>query len=340
MNDIIIRIENATGRITLNRPKAMNALSWEMALKIEQALQAWRDDETVEQVLIDATGDRAFCAGGDIVNIYEEGKSGSSTKANQFWRDEYRLNAMIAAYPKPYIAVMDGFVMGGGVGISAHGSHRVVTNRTQFAMPECGIGLNPDVGGTLILARMPGHFGEYFGLTGARLSGIDCMAMGVGTHFVGANELDGLKASIVAEGLSALDEVSQTQETSQLLSVQAEIDSVFHRDDLADIIVNCKGSDILDKAGEMMARNAPLAMIIALHTIRLARVDDNIKLALMNEYRASSRALVHGEMVEGIRAAVIDKDRDPKWKYPKLEDVPKELIHLMKSTPEGGDLEL
>src|SRR6056300_1702778 len=175
MTDIHIRITGRAGRITLNRPKALNALTYDMCLAMEQALLAWRDDPAVDMVVIDATGDRAFCAGGDIADLYASGLRGDYAYGQTFWAAEYRLNALIYHYPKPYIAFMQGFTMGGGVGISCHGSHRIVGETSQIAMPECGIGLIPDVGGSYILACAPGYLGEYLGLTAARMAAADAI---------------------------------------------------------------------------------------------------------------------------------------------------------------------
>jgi len=199
-DDIHIRKEGRAGRITLTRPKALNALSYDMCGAIEAALDAWRDDEDVALVLIDAEGDRAFCAGGDIQQLYDTGRAGDYAYGRRFWADEYRLNAKIARYPKPYVALMQGFVMGGGVGISCHGSHRVVCESTQVAMPECGIGLVPDVGGSLLLARAPGRTGEYLGTTGTRMGPDDAIYAGFADIFVPKSEWDELCTEIIESG--------------------------------------------------------------------------------------------------------------------------------------------
>ena len=185
-DDIHIRKEGKAGRITLTRPNALNALTFDMAMAIEAALIEWADDDAVALVIIDAAGDKAFCAGGDIQDLYEHGKAGDFDFGRKFWSDEYHLNALIADYEKPYVALMQGFVMGGGVGISCHGSHRIVCETTQIAMPECGIGLVPDVGGSFLLARAPWKFGEYLGLTGARIGRGDQCWSGLATHAASA----------------------------------------------------------------------------------------------------------------------------------------------------------
>ncbi|MCF6322415.1 MAG: 3-hydroxyisobutyryl-CoA hydrolase, partial [Rhizobiaceae bacterium] len=198
--DINIRIEGKAGRITLNRPDSLNALTYEMVLEIEAALLQWREDEQVSLVIIDAAGEKAFCAGGDIQKLYDTGIRGEYQFMRIFWRDEYRLNALIASYPKPYVAFMDGIVMGGGVGVSAHGSHRIVTGRTMLAMPECAIGLVPDVGGSLLLAKAPGHVGELMGVSGARLDGADAIHAGFADALVDVDRLDKLKSEMINTG--------------------------------------------------------------------------------------------------------------------------------------------
>ncbi len=179
MTDIDIRQQGRAGRITLNRPKALNALTYDMIRAIEAALDAWRDDDAVKLILIDAIGDRAFCAGGDIADLYRTGTAGDFAYGQQFWRDEYRMNAKLAEYPKPVVSFLQGFTMGGGVGVGCHASHRIVGDTSQIAMPECGIGLVPDVGGSLILARAPGHLGEYLGLTASRMGPGDAIHVGI-----------------------------------------------------------------------------------------------------------------------------------------------------------------
>ena len=187
MKDINIRVKQCAGRITLQRPDALNAMTYEMCTAIEQALILWREDDAVDLVIIDALGDRAFCAGGDIAELYDTGKAGNFEFGQKFWADEYRLNALIADYPKPYVALMQGFTMGGGVGISCHGSHRIVGETSQIAMPECGIGLVPDVGGSYILARAPGNVGVFLGLTTKRMGPSDAIYVGFADNFIAQN---------------------------------------------------------------------------------------------------------------------------------------------------------
>ncbi len=184
MTDISIRITGRAGRITLNRPKALNAMTYEMCLAIEDAFDRWRDDPAVDLIILDAAGDRAFCSGGDIAELYATGTKGDFAYGRTFWADEYRLNAKIHRYAKPVVSFLQGFTMGGGVGIGCHGSHRVVGESSQIAMPECGIGLIPDVGGTLILARAPGRVGVYLGTTATRMTGEDAIYAGFADKYL------------------------------------------------------------------------------------------------------------------------------------------------------------
>lgn len=340
MTDLIVRKAGRAGHVTLNRPKALNALTHAMCLDLETAMGDWAADDGVGLLLIDAAGEKAFCAGGDIVSIYNEGKSGQVENALKFWRDEYRLNHAISIYAKPYVAIMDGIVMGGGVGISAHGSHRVVTERTMFAMPECAIGLLPDVGGTYLLGQMPGRCGEYAGLTGARLSGADCIYAGLADYFVLSDKLEALKAALIETGdVAVLNDFATSPEASSLAKNRTEIEAVFAADAVAEIVQNLKEtqSDFATLSLKIILRGAPLCLRITLAAIRETRRDGSLEKALRNEYRIVSTCLQDGELIEGIRAMVIDKDRTPKWKYPTLESVPQDMIDRLYKPAQGGD---
>ena len=216
-DDIHIRKEGRAGRITLTRPNALNALTYDMAMAIERALIDWRDDDEVALVVIDAEGDKAFCAGGDIQDLYDHGRAGDFGFGRRFWRDEYRLNALIAEYGKPYVALCQGFVMGGGVGIACHGSHRIVCETSRIAMPECGIGLIPDVGGTYLLSRAPGYSGEYLGLTGARMDAADAIHAGFADQFVAFVNWEDLKRLLCETGdVAVIERFAKPAGTSQL----------------------------------------------------------------------------------------------------------------------------
>ena len=341
MNDLLIRTEGFAGRITLNRPAALNALTHAMCLEIEAALQGWVQNADVALVIIDGQGERAFCAGGDVIAIYNDGMAGRDAAARQFWRDEYRLDALIANYPKPYVAIMDGIVMGGGVGLSAHGSCRIVTERTVLAMPECGLGLIPDVGGSLLLANMPGHCGEYVGLTGTRLDGADAIYGGFADHFVPASRIDALVAVLCSSrdwpGIAAFEIAPPA---SKLSRDQEKIDAIFALADLAGIraALSQDQSELGAKARAAVETGAPLSHWATLSTIRAARVHRSLSLALRDEFRFVSRSVLHGELLEGIRAALVDKDRRPRWRHGSFEDIPASLLSLFSGAPDDGDL--
>ncbi|HEU0220893.1 MAG TPA: enoyl-CoA hydratase/isomerase family protein [Paracoccaceae bacterium] len=309
MSDIDIRVEGRVGRITLTRPQALNALSWDMALAMERALDAWREDPAIAMVLVDAEGERAFCAGGDLQLLYESGRSGDFGYGRRFWADEYRLNARIARFPKPYVALMQGFVMGGGVGISGHGSHRIVTGTTQIAMPECGIGLIPDVGGTWLLGHAPGRLGEYLGLTGARMGPADAILAGFADAFVPAERFPALREALLTDPLpdAVLPAFVTEPPAGSLAPRRAGIDAVF-AGSLDDIR---RAAD--PEAQKAIARACPLSLACTLELVRRARGLARIEDALAEEYRFTARSMSEGEFLEGIRAQVIDKDRNPRW---------------------------
>ncbi|WP_103761449.1 enoyl-CoA hydratase/isomerase family protein [Roseovarius confluentis] len=319
MTDISIRKTGRAGRITLTRPKALNAMSYDMCLAIEAALDDWASDDDVALVIIDAEGDKAFCAGGDIQQLYDTGRAGDFAYGQTFWRDEYRLNAKVAEYPKPYVAFMQGFTMGGGVGISCHGSHRIVCDSSQIAMPECGIGLVPDVGGSLILANAPGRLGEYLGLTTSRMGPADAIYAGFADTFIPQDAWPALIERLEETGDPAqIDTASETPPQGAMRELQADIDAHFAGEDLQSIVNALKASESAFAADALkaMGRNSPLSMACAveiLHRLRGPAAD--IRRALELEYRFTFRAMEQGDFLEGIRAAVIDKDRSPNWQH-------------------------
>lgn len=313
MADISIRVEGRAGRITLTRPQALNALNHAMARAIDAALAAWEDDPAVALVLIDGMGPRAFCAGGDIVETWLESKAKDFDGTRRFWRDEYRMNARIARYRKPYVALMQGFTMGGGVGVSGHGSHRIVGETTQVAMPECSIGLIPDIGGTHLLSRAPGRLGEYLGLTSARMGPGDAIHAGFADAFVPEAAWPDLAADLVHRGDPGVIPVHSAPE-SPLAARQAEIDDTFEAADLASIVARLEASDWGHEVLRGLRRNSPLSMAATLELVRAARRCPGIERALRREFRFSWRAAEMGDLLEGIRAQVIDKDRNPTWR--------------------------
>lgn len=319
MSDIQIRTRGSAGRITLNRPEALNAMTYDMCLAIETALDDWRDSDTVHHVVIDAAAERAFCSGGDIAELYRTGRAGDFAYGKRFWADEYRLNHKIFNYPKPIISFLQGFTMGGGVGIGCHGSHRIVGASSQIAMPECGIGLIPDVGGSLMLALAPGRLGEYLGTTATRMSGADAIFAGFADLYIPEENWPDLIARLEHGASPDILKAAATDPgPAPLESVLDQIDQHFGGETLSDIRNSLASADseFSANARKAMGRNSPLAMaccIEALHRLRGPSL--SMEKALDLEYRFTSRAMEHGDFLEGIRAAIIDKDRNPQWQY-------------------------
>jgi len=333
--DIHIRTVGKAGRITLTRPEALNAMTYEMCMGIGKALDQWERDDKIELIIIDAEGSKSFCAGGDIADLYKTGKAGDYTYGQKFWADEYRINAKIKNYPKPYVAIMDGIVMGGGVGISAHGSHRIVTENTMFAMPECGIGLVPDVGGNLFLSRAKGAIGEYLGSTGARLKASDCIYAGIADSFVSEDELSNLIEALEQDGdVSIIKKFSHECVAGDLALNQKTIDTHFSKTDAVEIITSLEdgGNEWETNTAKLMRRNCPLSVACAIEIVREARKADTIQEILKLEYRFTYRSMSHGDFIEGIRAQIIDKDRKPKWNPSTLEELTQDKINSMLQT--------
>jgi len=321
---IDIRIEGRAGRITLTRPEALNALSYEMCMEIDRALIDWAKDDAVALVVIDAAGDRAFCAGGDIAQIHATGTAGDFGHARRYWADEYRMNARLFHFPKPVVSLMQGFTMGGGVGVGCHASHRVVCETSQIALPECGIGLVPDVGSTLLLARAPGRLGEYLGITGTRMGPGDAIYAEFADYFVPRAEWPALIAELCETGdWDVVDRAASPAPESALTAAQAEIDRLFAGDTLRDILNMLKFSDseVATRTRALMERGSPLSAACTVELIHRARLRGTIEAALEQEYRFTFRAIEDSDLLEGIRAAIIDKDRSPKWRHASLDAV-------------------
>ncbi len=327
MTDILIRQEGVAGRITLNRPDALNALTHEMARAIDAALRGWANDAAVAVVVIDAEGARAFCAGGDVTAMYHAAQAGDAEGPRRFWRDEYRMNARIAEYPKPVVSFLQGFVMGGGVGVGCHARHRIVGESTQVAMPECSIGLVPDVGGSLILARAPGRLGEYLALTAGRMGAADAILAGFADVFVPEAAWDALKAGIIESGnVAAIAAAAVPPPEGRLAALRPEIDAAFAGETLGDIErgLRVQSSDFATGALAAMARNSPLSMGCSVEMSHRLRGAGTIRRALEMEYRFAHRAQADSDFIEGIRALIIDKDRKPRWKHARaggLKDI-------------------
>ena len=331
MSEVIIGTKGRAGRITLNRPKALNAITYGMVKDIHAALLQWQDDASVELIIIDANGEKAFSAGGDIADLYDSGKRGDLAFGHQFWRDEYRMNFALQDYKKPIVSFLQGFTMGGGMGVGCHVSHRVVGDSSQIAMPECGIGLVPDVGGSLILANAPNALGSYFGTTGTRMKAADAILTGFADVYI----TEALWPDLIAqlEDGASLDtlKAASTLPPEGLSSDQiAEINQAFSTDSLNALITNLEASDSEFAAATLKAlrRNSPLAMAVTLRMMTALSGVTDLREALKLEYRFTARAMEHGDFLEGIRAAIIDKDRTPKWKH-QLDALPEADISAM-----------
>ncbi|QES47162.1 3-hydroxyisobutyryl-CoA hydrolase [Streptomyces venezuelae] len=320
---VLVRTEGHAGYLTLNRPEALNALSHAMVLRIDEALTAWEQDPAVETVVIAGAGERGLCAGGDIRSIHEDARTGGTASAD-FWRDEYRLNARIARYPKPYVALMDGIVMGGGVGISAHGTVRIVTDRSRVAMPETGIGFVPDVGGTYLLSLAPGELGTHLALTGTAVGAADALLCGLADHHVPAAQLPELAAALAHTSVhEALARYVREPAPGGLAAAREWIDPCYAADDVEEILRRLKGTGIpaAEEAAATLETKSPTALKVTLAALRRARRLGPLERVLEQEYRVSCAALSSPDLVEGIRAQVIDKDRSPKWSPSSLAEV-------------------
>ncbi|MGC2813151.1 MAG: enoyl-CoA hydratase/isomerase family protein [Bradyrhizobium sp.] len=333
--DLIVRREGGAGVIRLNRPKAINAMTLEMSLGIDAALDRFEADPAVALVLLEGAGDRGLCAGGDIRGLYESSRAGGDL-GKVFWRQEYRMNARIAEFPKPYVAFMDGLVMGGGVGLSAHGRHRVVTERTKLAMPEVGLGFFPDVGGTWLLSRSPGEIGSYFGLTGETMNGPDAIHARFADAVVPSAKWAALRDVLTkvrpgtgsAEIKLLIDGFATGESSGPVAAMQRSIDAWFAHDRIEDIFATLQrdGSELARATRKTLNEKSPRGMVVTLKLLRLARASSSLEQCLVREYRAALQVFASDDFREGVRAAVIDKDRNPRWSPPRIEDVTPEMV--------------
>ncbi|QKW25814.1 enoyl-CoA hydratase/isomerase family protein [Streptomyces seoulensis] len=324
MSDVVLRTRGRAAHITLDRPKALNALTHEMVRRIDAALAQWEHDPAVETVVVSGAGERGLCAGGDIRAIHDDARYGDGSAAEAFWRDEYRLNARIARYPKPYVALMDGIVMGGGVGVSAHGSVRIVTERSRIAMPETGIGFVPDVGGTHLLALAPGELGTHLALTGAQIGADDALLCGLADHYVPSAHLTDLLTDLADLPVhDALERHVQQPAEGELAARREWIDACYAADTVEEIVQRllARGGPAAEEAAETLLAKSPTALKVTLAALRRARRLGPLERVLDQEYRVSRACLRGPDLVEGIRAQVIDKDRDPHWSPRTLAEV-------------------
>ena len=329
-DDVLARIEGAVGRITLNRPKALHALTTTMCDAMIEALLAWRSDPAVKLVMLDHSGERGFCAGGDIRMLAESG-AGDGAEARRFFHTEYRLNALLESYAKPTVAIMDGLVMGGGVGLSLPCDYRVATERTGFAMPESGIGLFPDVGGGWWLPRMPGESGMWLALTGARIKAADCLLLGIATDFVPVERIDALTSAILAD--PAAIETSLTDHEGDageppLAEHQDLIDRAFSAGSVEGVL-DCLQRDDSEWAKSQLrtlALKSPQTLKVAFRQLRqgraLTRFADNMAM----EYRIGARVVQRHDFLEGVRAVIVEKDHSPKWSPADLSGVSDSML--------------
>lgn len=327
------RVEGALGRLTLDRPRALNALDLGMVRALRAALDAWEHDTDVETVLIDGAGDRGFCAGGDVRGLHDRIAAGDTSAASTFFREEYALDARIAEYPKPVVVVGDGVTMGGGVGLAGHAAIRIVTETSQVAMPETRIGFTPDVGGSLLLGRAPGRLGEYLALTGTSMDASDAIAAGFADHLVPAERLPEFREALArrADPGRASELVLVFDETpppSRLAAARAWIDDAFAAPDVPAILdrLRASGVDAAQRTADELDRLSPTALVVTLASVRRARGLD-LRGALAQEYGlAMWFAATQPDLPEGIRAQLVDKDRRPRWRPDTLAALPAGLV--------------
>jgi enoyl-CoA hydratase len=340
--EVLVERVGALGRLTLNRPRAINALNHAMVQTLAAALDEWRDDDSVRTVLLAGAGERGLCAGGDIVAIYTAVRSGRDD-ALRFWADEYELDAAIARYPKPFVALMDGLVLGGGIGLSAHGGIRVVTERTRIGMPEVSIGFFPDVGGTYLLSHAPGKVGTHLGLTGGTASGADAIAMGMADHFVPSERLAELAAALeTRDADEVIAEFAVAAPASELLAQRSWIDELYGGDDAEQIVERLEASaePAAREAATTIRGKSPTSVAVTLAALRRAAALPSLEAALDQDYRVASWFAAGTEVIEGIRAQVIDKDRTPHWSPVTLAEVKTEAVEQYFAPLNSGELGL
>ncbi|MDO8378102.1 enoyl-CoA hydratase/isomerase family protein [Phenylobacterium sp.] len=330
MSEVLVRIEGRVGRLTLNRPQALHALTTNMCEILTDALVAWRDDPAVDLVLLDHSGERGFCAGGDIRMLAQSGAADGKA-AREFFFKEYRLNHLLFAYRKPVVTIMDGVTMGGGVGLAAPSQYRVATERTTFAMPETGIGLFPDVGGGWFLPRMPGHIGLWLALTGARLKAADCELVGIATDFIPSGQVEAFKAALLADPVAVetlLTEFEGDAGRPPLAQHQDEIDRIFGLESVEAIVaaLEAAGTDWAAEQLKVLSTKSPQTLKVAFRQLaqgaKAASFADNMEM----EYRIGARVVQRHDFIEGVRAVIVEKDNAPKWNPATLEGVTEAML--------------
>jgi enoyl-CoA hydratase len=330
--DVIVRELRSLRRITLNRPKALNAITLDMAETMTAFLREWADAPAVGAILIDGAGGRAFAAGGDIRALYDAAKSGDPLP-ERFWAVEYHLNVLIARYPKPVAAIMDGLVMGGGVGLSSHAAYSILTDRSAIAMPEVGIGFFPDVGVSFLLTRAHWELGIYFALTGDRVGAQDAMLCGLGGPHIPAarlNELPSLLADCRTgnEVWAALGKLATSPSRGKLIAAMDWMKPCFSGDTIEDIVeaLSACSADGAREALDAMRKASPTSLKITLRNLRSAKKFDRVEQSFQQDYRIALACVAGHDFIEGIRATIVDKDRNPAWRPEKLEDVTADIV--------------
>lgn len=344
MDEVLFEKRGRVGLITLNRPKALNALTLAMVDAMQAQLVAWRGDGTVEIVVVRGAGERAFCAGGDIRALHDSGKAGTPYVID-FYEREYKLNTYIKRYPKPYIALINGIVMGGGVGVSVHGRQRVCGEGTVFAMPETGIGLFPDVGGTHFLPRLPGELGMYLGLTGMRLDVIDAKYAGIATHIVPAVQHEALITALADESEAYERTLSRfavaPANVSKIAGLQPLIDRHFAHGTVEAIVASLESDASLFAVETLKAlkTKSPTSLKVTFRQLREGR-QRGFEECMQLEFRLTNRFMRGHDFYEGVRAVIVEKDNAPKWKPPTLGDVKAEDVLAYFAALPQGDLQL
>lgn len=319
---VIASRDGRIGRILMNRPKALNALDIEMIRGIAAALEQWRDEPHVHAVVIEGAGERAFCAGGDIRAVRQASIDDRRHDVEAFFAEEYALNEVIATYPKPYIALVDGICMGGGIGVSVHGAYRVASEHAMFAMPETAIGFFPDVGASYFLPRLPGAVGMYLALTGARVLGADAVHAGLATHYTPRTHMPALSAALALEGLAALGRFAETAPSGTLAGQHDAIERCFTADGVGEIFaaLEAEGGEWAEGTLATLRAMSPSSLLWSFRLIRDG-ADHSLAQCLRTELALTRTVTRHPDFLEGVRAMVVDKDRQPKWQPPQLAEV-------------------
>lgn len=339
--DILFERRGGLALVTLNRPKALNAITLDMVRAFRAKLDAWAEDDGVTAVMIQGAGGKAFAAGGDIQRLYDAMSDPDDRYPEKFFAEEYSLNARIKRYPKPYIALYNGIVMGGGVGVSVHGSHRIATDATTFAMPETGIGFFPDVGGTYFLPRLESGLGQYMALTGGRLDGGDCVTEGLADAYLPVEKTEAL-IDALADAVdidAAIARVAEPAPTGRLAAERENVAACFEQATAGDVFATLEAAatDWAAKQLKAVRSKSPLSVAVAWEQLkRGAELDFDDCLRL--EYRIALASCAAGDFKEGVRALIVDKDNAPKWRHARVEDVPAEEVQAHFEAPSAGDM--